>query len=400
MMRFFDPTISPMPKVIRRVELTLLGVTILMHLVNKYALKIDLNNWYFLIFCGVVVLLSWTTPFYRSSFSMGSYSSRDTTIQELYAMVSMLVMVIAEVFGEGTGIMFYWTIVKFSVFLPLSSTIAIVSVSGVAYTGALSLNYHNFVINAAKNGVVLNMTPQALVIGQLSIYLGISTLCVLLSSVYALEQRSRLRAEVLTQEMESLATELERKRISRDIHDGLGHTLTTLDIQLELAQKLRIRNPQQALEAIDQAKILTTQCLQDVRLALHNIRQEPFDLHQSLLVLTDRLRPSLNMHVQLDLPKLPVQPSHQLYCILQEGLTNIQKHAAANEVHLRGWYDADNLWVQLQDDGQGFESTEIGQGLGLRSMSERAQLLGGNLEVQSNHTQGTCLSLSIPLVAR
>jgi signal transduction histidine kinase len=69
-------------------------------------------------------------------------------------------------------------------------------------------------------------------------------------------------------------------------------------------------------------------------------------------------------------------------------------------VYLRGWYDADSLWVQLQDDGQGFESTEIGQGLGLRSMSERAQLLGGNLEVQSNHTQGTCISLSIPLVAR
>jgi signal transduction histidine kinase len=397
MMRFFDPTINAMSMVIRRVELTLLGVTILMHLVNKYALKIDLNNWYFSIFCGVVLLLIFTTPFQRSA---KRSTKENIVIQELYAVVSMLVMVVAEVLGEGTGIMFYWTIVKFSVFLPLRSTIAIVSIGGVAYTGGLALNYNNFLVNAAKNGVVLNLTPQALVIGQLSVYLGISTLCVLLSSLYALEQRSRLRAEVLTQEMESLATELERKRISRDIHDGLGHTLTTLDIQLELAQKLRIRDPQQALAAIDQAKILTTQCLQDVRLALRNIRQEPFDLHQSLVVLTDRLRPLLNMHVQLDLPKLPVQPSHQLYCILQEGLTNIQKHAAANEVHLRGWYDADSLWVQLQDNGQGFESTEIGQGLGLRSMSERAQLLGGNLEVQSNHTQGTCISLSIPLVAR
>jgi signal transduction histidine kinase len=387
-MRFFDPTLNTMAVVMRRVDLILLGVAITMHLVNKYVLGIGLNNLYFAIFCIAVVLLSFTTPLRRS-----------TTIQELYAMISMLTMIVADIF-DSAGILFYWNVVRLSIFLPLRSVIIIILMSGVIYTAGLALNYDMIIANAAQNGIVLNISPQALVLRNLSSYIGISALCVLLSRLYALEQRSRLRSEVLTQEMETLATELERKRISRDIHDGLGHTLTTLDIQLELAQKLRVRDPQQALEAIDQAKILTTQCLQDVRLALRNIRQEPFDLQQALVVLTDRLRPSLNIHVQLDLPVLPVQPSHQLYCILQEGLTNIQKHAAAQEVFLRGWYDADNLWVQLQDDGRGFESTEIGQGLGLRSMSERAQLLGGHLDVQSNHTQGTCLALSIPLVAK
>lgn len=387
-MRFFDPTLNSMAVVMRRVDLILLGVAIIMYIVNKYVLGIELNNWYFTFFCVAIVILSFTTPLRRS-----------TTVQELYAMASMLVMIVADIF-DCAGILFYWNVVRLSIFLPLRSVIVILLMSGVAYTAGLALNFDTIITNAAQNGVVLNISPQALVLRQLSSYLGVSALCVLLSRLYALEQRSRLRAEVLTQEMETLATELERKRISRDIHDGLGHTLTTLDIQLELAQKLRVRDPQQALEAIDQAKILTTQCLQDVRLALRNIRQEPFDLNQALLVLTDRLRPSLNIHVQLDLPVLPVQPSHQLYCILQEGLINIQKHAAAKEVFLRGWYDADNLWVQLQDDGRGFESTEIGQSLGLRSMSERAQLLGGRLDVQSNHTQGTCLDLSIPLVAK
>jgi signal transduction histidine kinase len=387
-MRFFDPTLNSMAVVMRRVDLILLGVTIIMHLVNKYILGIELNNLYFAIFCSVVVLLSFTTPLHRS-----------TRVKELYAMASMLTMIEADLF-DNAGIWFYWNVVRLSIFLPLRSVIIVVSISGMLYAGGLALNHEYIIANAARNGIVLNISSQALVLRNLISYIGISALCVLLSRLYALEQRSRLRAEVLTQEMETLATELERKRISRDIHDGLGHTLTTLDIQLELAQKLRVRDPQQALEAIDRAKILTTQCLQDVRLALRNIRQEPFDLNQSLLVLTDRLRPSLNIHVQLDLPHLPVQPSHQLYCILQEGLINIQKHAAAKEVFLRGWYDADNLWVQLQDDGRGFESTEIGQGLGLRSMSERAQLLGGRLDVQSSHTQGTCLDLSIPLVAK
>jgi signal transduction histidine kinase len=387
-MRLFDPTLNSMAMVMRRVDLILLAVAITMHLVNKYILGIELNSLSFGIFAGVFVLLSFTTPLRRS-----------TTIQELYAMISMLVMIVADVF-DSAGILFYWNIIRLSIFLPLRSVIVIILMSGVAYTAGLALNYDMIIANSAQNGVMLNISSQALVLRNLSNYIGISALCVLLSRLYALEQHSRLRTETLTQEMEALATELERKRISRDIHDGLGHTLTTLDIQLELAQKLRVRDPQQALEAIDQAKILTHQCLQDVRLALSNIRQEPFDLNQALLVLTDRLRPSLNIHVQLNLPVLPVQPSHQLYCILQEGLTNIQKHAAAQEVFLRGWYDADHLWVQLQDDGRGFEPMKNGQGLGLRSMSERAQLLGGHLEVQSNHAQGTCLALSIPLVAK
>jgi signal transduction histidine kinase len=388
MMRFFDPTLNSMSVVMRRVDLILLSLAITMYLVNKYVLGMESNNLYFAIFCGVFLLLSFTTPLHRS-----------TIARELYAMASMLIMVVADIF-DCAGILFYWNVIRLSTFLPLRSVTIIILMSGVFYSAGLAMNYENILAKTTQNGVAVSISTQSLVLIHLSSYIGFSALCVLLSRLYALEQRSRLRAEVLTQEMEVLAIELERKRISRDIHDGLGHTLTTLDIQLELAQKLRVRDPQQALAAIDQAKILTTQCLQDVRLALHNIRQEPFDLHQALLVLTDRLRPSLNIHVQLDLPGLPVQPSHQLYCILQEGLTNIQKHAGAKEVFLRGWYDGDNLWVQLKDDGRGFESAKVSQGFGLRSMSERAQLLGGHLTVLSNQTQGTCLDISIPLVAK
>jgi signal transduction histidine kinase len=389
MKHFFDPTVNSMFRVIQRMEWTLLSVSIAMHLINNYVLKAGVNNFHFGIFCGLVILLIFTTPLQRS-----------TLVRELYALGSLLIMIGADVTGNGSGILFYWTIVKFSFFLPLRSVISIVLIGGGIYAGSTILNYSNIIANAARSGVLVNITPQALVIGQFSSYLGISILCVLLSNLFVSEQRSRLRAEELTKEMESLAATLERKRIARDIHDVLGHTLTTLDIQLELAQKLRARDPEQALVAIDQAKILTTQCLQDVRSAVQNIRKEPFDLNQSLPALIDRLRPSFNIQVQLDLPILPLQPSHQLYCILQEGFTNIQKHAVASEVQLRGWYDDGNLWVQLQDNGQGFGPTDVGRGFGLRSMAERAQLLGGQLDVKSNREQGTCLSLSIPLVAR
>jgi hypothetical protein len=168
-MRFFDPTLNEMAVVMRRVDLILLGVAIAMHLVNKYVLGIGLNNLYFAIFCVAVVLLSFTTPLRRS-----------TTIQELYAMLSMLAMIVADIF-DSAGILFYWNVVRLSIFLPLRSVIVIVLMSGVIYTAGLALNYDMIIANAAQNGVVLNISPQALVLRNLSSYIGISALCVLLS---------------------------------------------------------------------------------------------------------------------------------------------------------------------------------------------------------------------------
>jgi hypothetical protein len=90
--------------------------------------------------------------------------------------------------------------------LSLRSVIVILLMSGVAYTAGLALNFDTIITNAAQNGIVLNISPQALVLRQLSSYIGVSALCVLLSRLDALEQRSRLRAEVLTQEMETRAS--------------------------------------------------------------------------------------------------------------------------------------------------------------------------------------------------
>lgn len=388
-MIFFDPTTHSMFRTIQRIELTLLSVSIAMHLVSIYVLKLNLNNLYFTIFCAVVVLLSFTTPLNRS-----------VKIRSLYALFSMSAMIAIEVLDYGSGILFYWTIVKFSFFLPLRHAISVVIISGIAFISALMLNYPNIIASNAQNGIVVNMTVQALAIANFSSYAGTSILCVLLSHIFVSEQRSRLRAEILSKEIETLTADLERKRISRDIHDALGHSLTTLDIQLELAQKLRQREPLAAFDAIDRAKILTTQCLQDVRLAVQKIRKEPIDLNQSLPILIDRLRPHFNIHVQLDLPILSIQPSHQIYCILQEGFTNIQKHSAASEVNLRGWYDEESLWLELADNGNGFEPTATKQGFGLRNMSERAQLLGGQMEIKSSSDRGTCIYLSIPLVGQ
>lgn len=99
----------------------------------------------------------------------------------------------------------------------------------------------------------------------------------------------------------------------------------------------------------------------------------------------------------MNLPKLPLQTSHQLYCVVQEGLTNIQKHAHASYVTLRGQPTADGIILELEDDGTGFNCELPHSGFGLRGMQERVQILGGQLKIHTTPGQGTRIQVMIPL---
>jgi len=213
------------------------------------------------------------------------------------------------------------------------------------------------------------------------------------------EQKSRQKAEVLTQQVETLAATLERTRIAREIHDSLGHSLTTLDVQLELAQKLYQRDPIQAAKSLDIAKDLTNQCLSEVRRSVQTMRQTNFNLNEALSTLVEQVGRNQAFVIQLDvkLPQLPVQTSHQLYCIVQEGLTNIQKHASATVVSLKGYQTSNAIILKLTDNGQGFEVSAPHTGFGLRGMQERVHILGGELKIKSSLDEGTQIQARIPL---
>jgi signal transduction histidine kinase len=227
--------------------------------------------------------------------------------------------------------------------------------------------------------------------------LGISFFAICFGFMMVAERQSRLRAEALSQQVEAQAVALERTRIARDIHDGLGHSLTTLSVQLELIQRLTQQEPV-AAGALATAQQLTHQCLQDVRLSVQTMRQSNFDLNQAIRELIEQIQTlhQLSVDYQLEFPVLSPQMSHQLYCILQEGLTNIQKHAQANQVQLRGYANSSTIWLELQDDGVGFDCDRVLPGFGLRGMYERTQLLRGQLKVQSRAGEGTFIQVCIP----
>jgi len=240
--------------------------------------------------------------------------------------------------------------------------------------------------------------PNLIILDGGMFFLQASVFAVLLSFTVIAEQKSRQKAEALTQQVETLAASLERSRIAREIHDSLGHTLTTLDVQLELAQKLRQREPNQAHQAIDTAKYLASQSLMEVRRAIQTMRQSSFNLNEALGVLVEQVQQTqpFAIHLRLNLPQLPLQTSHQLYCIVQEGLTNIKKHAQASYVSLWSQYTRDGIHLELTDDGQGFDLQSPRSGFGLLGMQERVQSVGGQLEIESFPGQGTRIRVTLP----
>jgi signal transduction histidine kinase len=376
-----DTPTRSLRRTLRYVDWGLLAMSIGLGFIDgSYQYSTEINQ-RFILFCIAVFSLSLITPLGRSS-----------RAKYFYIFLSMTLIIISGAACSGSDLIFYWFIIKTALLLNFWPAIAAVTLTGCINLIVLYHNYPYIVEFSQKVGVQLPENPNTILLGSLTSYIGASSLCLILSQLILAERRSRQRAEQLAQEVEQLATTLERNRIARDIHDSLGHSLTTLDIHLELAQTLRDRDPTQARAALDLAKTLSSQCLEDVRRSVQTLRS-PFDLDQALKVLIEQQPIGINTNINL--PPIPRQTGQQLFCIIQEGLTNIQKHAQANQIQLHAWIKDDRIHLNLQDNGCGFDPQQSRTGYGLRGIEERVQLLGGNLHLESQpgHTQ---IQVSIP----
>ena len=184
------------------------------------------------------------------------------------------------------------------------------------------------------------------------------------------EQTSRLETERLSQEVQNLATELERTRIAREIHDTLGHTLTSLNIQLEIARKLHQRDPEKSTDALETAKQLASQSLTDVRMAIQSIRNaSDFNFEDSVNSLVTDIKQnqqSMDVLVEIDVHELPASVGFQLFRVIQECLTNVLKHANASEVRIQLEQSGEKLHLNVSDNGRGMQTEHSHTGFGIR----------------------------------
>jgi signal transduction histidine kinase len=348
----------------------------------------------------LIPFMVYTLAFFALSFVFPS--DRPLWQRRAYIAVEIILVVSAAWIRLWFTLVMYFVLAKSCFLLKRRDVVVAAVLNGIGY---LSGNAWTLPQRIAQTIAQLQTqapeevyNPRAIFLVSSVEYLGASFFVVLLGFVMVAERQSRKRAEALAEEVKTLAATLERTRIARDIHDSLGHTLTTLDVQLEVAQKLRHRNPEQALQALDTANLLTKQCLQDVRRALQTIHQPNFDLATTLENLLEQIGQfqPIKIRYSIELPPLPLQTSHQLYCIVQEGLTNIQKHAQASQIELKIGFDDVCMTLDLIDNGRGFNPAQSFSGFGLRGMYERTQIIGGTLKINSILGQGTQIQVQLP----
>ena len=224
-----------------------------------------------------------------------------------------------------------------------------------------------------------------------------------------LTDSERIRAELGEQreELQTLARRLlsvqedERRTLSRELHDDIGQQLTAIKLgamalQDEDQPAVRAELLDEILATADQ----TLAKLRDLSMLLRPPQLDALGLEAALRWQAERMFRAGKPRLALALAPLPRRPdpAAELACfrIAQEAMTNIQRHARAAHVVVALAADAGGLQLTVRDDGRGFDPAHSG-GLGLVTMRERAQQVGGTLDIDTAPGAGSCVRAHIPL---
>lgn len=238
----------------------------------------------------------------------------------------------------------------------------------------------------------------------LSLFIVLITIALAFLMLKNQRNKQRLKLELVEQQKEltkQLAElrgqELERNRLSRELHDGLGGTLASIKMRLS-SKNIDSLNP--ILKDIDAA------CL-DVRNMSHSLSSlfiHEIDFYSLLTKLVSDLEQRSSLKVTLEfmpadeLNQLEVETRHQCYRIVQELTSNAVKHAQATKLTIGLIKNDDDVILLIEDDGIGFEPEKSSSGIGIRNVRKRLETINGNLDITSSPNRGSIFALSFPFI--
>jgi signal transduction histidine kinase len=204
--------------------------------------------------------------------------------------------------------------------------------------------------------------------------------------------------------LEQLAITRERNRLARELHDTLAHTLSAVAVELEAVDSLWDVDQAQARALLQRSLSATRTGLTETRRALQALRSSPLDdlglvlaIRQEAQVVAERANWTLGLHIPEPVNNLPPNVEQCVYRVAQEALANAAHHAQAKRVAVELLREGSRLTLTVHDDGQGFDPSDVDteRHLGIRGMRERTEMVGGNLEIESQPGQGTTVRLTI-----
>ncbi|MBK7897148.1 MAG: sensor histidine kinase [Candidatus Promineifilaceae bacterium] len=217
-----------------------------------------------------------------------------------------------------------------------------------------------------------------------------------------LRQANHRLAEYAAQ-IEELATMRERNRVAREIHDNLGHYLTVVNVQIEAAKTIMQQNPQKAQDALGKAQNLTQEGLAAVRHSVSALRESPLanqTLAEALAQLTAEVRETglvAELTISGEAAERDPKVELTLYRAVQEGLTNVRKHARASRVDITLSYRPQETVLTLQDNGIGTDlAQKSSSSFGLVGIEERVNLLNGRMHITTAPQQGFQFTITLP----
>lgn len=202
------------------------------------------------------------------------------------------------------------------------------------------------------------------------------------------------------QQIKALIKREERLRISRDLHDTLGHTLSTLNLQAQLVQKLIQTNPEQAKKTAKEIEDTSRAALRQVRELVSDMRE--LKIAEVLPEIDKTLAAAGILFIhnagKIDFDTIPLINQNIISMCLREAITNVVKHSRAKNCYLTFQQSAKSLIITIEDDGIGMKMNKT-NGNGIQGMKERLSIIDGVLSIASNH-QGTTVTLKIPIIQK
>jgi signal transduction histidine kinase len=202
--------------------------------------------------------------------------------------------------------------------------------------------------------------------------------------------------------IEQLAISQERNRLAREMHDTLAHTLSGLAVQLEAMNSVRETDPGSLSKMLESALNTTRTGLAEARLAIRALRATPLDdlgfivaIKEMAQSAADRANLSLELQLAERIEILSPEAEQSLYRIAEQAINNVTQHANAKRLLVRMGTENGHLTLTIQDDGQGFISDRIDSEshFGLQGMRERAEILGGRMNITSQPGKGSTIQV-------
>ena len=202
----------------------------------------------------------------------------------------------------------------------------------------------------------------------------------------------------------------ERTRIACEIHDGLVQNLAGMNFKLDLCEELVRRDPPAAQSTLRETRAQLKLAIQEARQVIFNLRPLHYDKMDLIPALTNYLksyetqyRIKTEFSVSGDETTMPPKTKIFLFRIVQEALSNVEKHAKADRVGVEVTIGQDQLSAMITDDGVGFDAKAVSRNpekwdhFGLRGIVERARLVRGQAKIDSKKGQGTRIVIQVPL---